>query len=92
MFLKRTVRLWIAAVSQIAIVFSLCLAQGGQSKTTTLQDPPPPPKLRPAKQAQQEIGPGDIISVDTTEVLLPVTVRDQNGQIEIGRASCRERV
>jgi len=84
MFLKRTVRHWIAAVSQIAIVFPLCLAQGGQSKTTTLQEPPPPPKLRPAKQTQQEIGPGDIISVDTTEVLLPVTVRDQSGQIVTG--------
>lgn len=38
--------------------------------------PPPPP---PPKQDEQEIDPDDVISVNTTEVLLPVTVRDRAG-------------
>lgn len=42
-----------------------------QSKSAT---PTPQPK-----QAEQEIDPDDVISVNTTEVLLPVTVRDSAG-------------
>src|SRR5436190_1998239 len=42
-----------------------------QSKSST-QTPQP-------KQNEQEIDPGDVISVNTTEVLLPVTVRDRSG-------------
>lgn len=42
-----------------------------QSKSPT---PTPPPK-----QDEQEIDPDDVISVNTTEVLLPVTVRDRAG-------------
>jgi VWFA-related protein len=32
-------------------------------------------------QSEQEIDPDDVISVSTTEVLLPVTVRDRSGQL-----------
>lgn len=39
--------------------------------------PPPPP--RPSQQAEQEVDPNDVISVNTTEILLPVTVRDGSG-------------
>lgn len=38
---------------------------------------PPPPKPKP----EQEVVPGDVISVQTTEVMLPVTVRDENGRL-----------
>src|SRR6266498_3437515 len=39
--------------------------------------PPPVPVLR--RKTEDEIKPGDIVSVDTTEVMLPVTVRDSRG-------------
>ncbi len=44
-------------------------------------DPPPIPKL---KQKEAVIDPDDVISVNTTEVLLPVTVRDYSGQLVTG--------
>jgi Ca-activated chloride channel family protein len=44
------------------------------------EPPPPPPKASPSPSPEQEITPGDVISVSTTEVMLPVTVRDANGQ------------
>lgn len=40
----------------------------------------PTPSPSP-KQEEQEIDPDDVISVNTTEVLLPVTVRDRNGSL-----------
>jgi VWFA-related protein len=39
-----------------------------------------PPKPTPQKD-EQEIDPDDVISVSTTEVLLPVTVRDRSGRL-----------
>ena len=42
--------------------------------------PPPPPLPSPSPKPEPEISPGDVISVDTTEVMLPVSVRDANGQ------------
>ncbi len=44
-----------------------------------LGEPPPPPTL-PTKQSQ-DINPGDVISISTTEVMLPVTVRDESGRL-----------
>ena len=41
--------------------------------------PPPIPKLKPTPEP--EINPGEVISVETTEVMLPVTVRDFNGKL-----------
>ena len=41
--------------------------------------PPPVPKLKP--QPEQEVSPGDVVSVDTTEVMFPVTVRDAEGRL-----------
>jgi VWFA-related protein len=43
-------------------------------------EPPPPPPPVP-KPEEQEIDPEDVISVSTTEVLLPVTVRDSGGRL-----------
>jgi VWFA-related protein len=44
----------------------------------TLGDPPPVPVL---KKKEEEIKPGDVISVNTNEVMLPVTVRDSSGRL-----------
>lgn len=49
------------------------------SEFDALGAPPPVPTLK--KQPEQEVTPGDVISVITTEVLLPVTVRDSNGAL-----------
>jgi len=49
------------------------------SATDALGAPPPVPTLK--KQPEQEVTPGDVISVITTEVLLPVTVRDSSGRL-----------
>jgi Ca-activated chloride channel family protein len=45
-----------------------------------LGEPPPPPPV-PSPKSEQQISPGDVISVETTEVMLPVTVRDSNGRL-----------
>src|SRR5262245_9707878 len=45
----------------------------------TMGAPPPVPKLKPTPE--QDINPGEVISVETTEVMLPVTVRDFNGRL-----------
>jgi Ca-activated chloride channel family protein len=45
-----------------------------------LGEPPPAPPL-PSPKSEQQISPGDVISVETTEVMLPVTVRDSNGRL-----------
>jgi Ca-activated chloride channel homolog len=44
-----------------------------------MDEPPPVPTLK--KQPEQEVSEGDIVSVDTTEVMFPVTVRDANGRL-----------
>lgn len=49
------------------------------SAVDALGAPPPVPTLK--KPPEQEVTPGDVISVMTTEVLLPVTVRNSNGQL-----------
>ncbi len=49
------------------------------SALEALGPPPPIPKL--ARKPQQEVSPGDVISVSTTEVMLPVTVRDATGRL-----------
>ncbi|MDX6498600.1 MAG: Ca-activated chloride channel [Blastocatellia bacterium] len=60
-------------------------AKGAQPKPTptstrlkTLGAPPPVPVL---KKKEEEIKPGDVISVNTSEVMLPVTVRDSSGRL-----------
>jgi VWFA-related protein len=41
--------------------------------------PPPVPKLK--QDPPKEVAPGDVISVETTEVMIPVTVRDSSGRL-----------
>lgn len=50
------------------------------SLSVTAQSKPPTPTSSP-KQDEQEIDPDDVISVNTTEILLPVTVRDSTGTL-----------
>ncbi len=46
-----------------------------------LGEPPPlPPPPKPTK-TEPEFNPGDVIKVETTEVMLPVTVRDGTGRL-----------
>ena len=51
-----------------------------RSLLDSLGEPPPPLPTRPEK-TEPEISPGDIVKVETTEVMLPVTVRDTNGRL-----------
>jgi VWFA-related protein len=74
--------------ASIGLKLVLCLAAcvgtaGFCSANAQVPDdtPPPIPKL---EQKVQEIDPDDVISVTTTEVLLPVTVRDNTGQLVSG--------
>ena len=48
-----------------------------QSALDAMGPPPPVPTLK--KQPEQEVSPGDVVSVDTTEVMFPVTVRNTAG-------------
>ncbi|HEX6649476.1 MAG TPA: VWA domain-containing protein, partial [Pyrinomonadaceae bacterium] len=50
-----------------------------QTALQTLGPPPPVPTLK--KPPEQEVSPGDVVSVDTTEVMFPVTVRDGDGRL-----------
>jgi Ca-activated chloride channel homolog len=50
-----------------------------RSALEMLGPPPPVPKLK--QKPEQDVAPGDVISVETTEVLLPVTVRDNSGHL-----------
>jgi len=87
---------WIALLVCAALLFSAASAQrkgqrqtkpqpkpkatpAPQSSLETMGAPPPVPSLK--KPPEQEVSPGDVVSVDTTEVMFPVTVRDSNGRL-----------
>ena len=53
--------------------------QKPQSALEAMGPPPPVPTLK--KQPEQEVTPGDVVTVDTTEVMFPVTVRDASGRL-----------
>ena len=53
--------------------------QKPQSELEKMGPPPPVPTLK--KPPEQEVSPGDVVSVDTTEVMFPVTVRDAEGRL-----------
>jgi Ca-activated chloride channel homolog len=87
---------WVALLVSAALLFSVASAQRkGQRRTTSQPKPAPTPKPKSAlesmgppppvptlkKQPEQEVSPGDVVSVDTTEVMFPVTVRDSNGRL-----------
>ena len=63
--------------------------QKPQSALEAMGAPPPVPTLK--KQPEQEVSPGDVVSVDTTEIMFPVTVRDTSGRLinDLGRNDFR---
>jgi Ca-activated chloride channel family protein len=77
--LRRIVRQKAAGltVCRIAFTLLLILSSAIYSHRTLAQNP----KATPPPQAEEEIDPDDVISVTTSEVLLPVTVRDISGQL-----------
>jgi len=56
-------------------------AQKPTPNPNDLGDAPPVPKLRVRPERPEDVTPGEVISVETTEVLLPVTVRDSQGRL-----------
>lgn len=63
-------------LTRLAVLLLLLFAVPAPSISAQSKLPTPTP---PPKQDEQEIDPDDVISVNTTEVLLPVTVRDRAG-------------
>lgn len=70
----RKTSVWLRVLVLLSVLTSAAFAAPAQSQN------PPPPKPTPQKD-EQEIDPDDVISVSTTEVLLPVTVRDRSGRL-----------
>ena len=58
--------------------------QNPQTKPGPTPTQSPSPAAAATQQSEQEIDPDDVISVETTEILLPVTVRDSDGQLVSG--------
>lgn len=58
--------------------------QNPQTKPSPTPTQSPSPSSIATPQSEQEIDPDDVISVETTEILLPVTVRDGDGQLVPG--------
>lgn len=59
----------------LLLLLVVCFLTSGTAQT---QNPTPAPSPSPA---DEEIDPADVISVNTSEVLLPVTVRDASGRL-----------
>src|SRR4026209_3001730 len=48
---------------------------------TGMGEPPPIPIYKPKKVQEEVVQPGDVVSIETTEVMTPVTVRDSDGRL-----------
>jgi VWFA-related protein len=70
---------WLRYLALLASAF-LLFAFAEQFQPGLAQDPKVTPSPSPTPETE-EIDPDDVISVNTTEVLLPVTVRDASGEI-----------
>ncbi len=68
----------VRSVVTLLAVIPLLLFTASHSTSVPAQSKSPAPTPQPNQQ-EQEIDPDDVISVNTTEVLLPVTVRDTAG-------------
>ncbi|MGI9066881.1 MAG: VWA domain-containing protein [Pyrinomonadaceae bacterium] len=68
----------VRSVVTLLAVLHLLLFTASHSTSVPAQSKSPAPTPQPNQQ-EQEIDPDDVISVNTTEVLLPVTVRDNAG-------------
>lgn len=69
-----TTFVWLRILLLLFVGNAAAAAVPAQSKNQPTPTSTPP-------QAEQEIDPDDVISVSTTEVLLPVTVRDRSGRL-----------
>lgn len=67
---------WLRVLLLLCVLITAALALSAQSQN-------PPPLKPPPQRDEQEIDPDDVISVSTTEVLLPVTVRDRSGRLVV---------
>jgi Ca-activated chloride channel homolog len=77
----------------IAVIYALVPATSGQKRKSNAQPKPsptpdsilqrigPPPAAPILERREQAVGPSEVISVETTEVMLPVTVRDVAGRL-----------
>src|SRR5258708_27268198 len=65
-------------VPRLPVILALLFAALSPSVQAQYKSPAATPS---PSQDEQEIDPGDVISVNTTEVLLPVTVRNRSGQL-----------
>ena len=57
------------------------VAKATPTALEALGEPPPLPSPSPSPSVEEDINPGDVISVTTSEVMLPVTVRDSQGRL-----------
>ncbi|MCM3901607.1 MAG: VWA domain-containing protein [Pyrinomonadaceae bacterium] len=69
---------------KLTLCLTACFAIAGLHSANAQDPQGPPPPIPRLKPKVQEIDPADVISVTTTEVLLPVTVRDNTGQLVSG--------
>ncbi len=69
---------WVRSVVALLAALPLLMFAASHSTAVLAQSKSPTATPQP-KQDEQEIDPDDVISVNTTEVLLPVTVRDSAG-------------
>ncbi len=74
--LRRFIPSWLTLPG---ILVLLMLAASGAPKTLGQSRTPTPTPTATPPAVDQEIDPEDVITVNTTEVLLPVTVRNSNG-------------
>lgn len=72
--------LWPSSAQRARLVTQQQSSPSGPTPTPT----PTPTPATASPEAEQEIDPDDVISVDTTEILLPVTVRDRDAQLVSG--------
>lgn len=96
---RPTLRLLVAGLCCGVALVTFGLANAVLAQHTRLVNPSPTqqskvsPSPSPAPSpAEQEIDPDDVISVQTTEILLPVTVRDGNGELVSGLTRSEFRV
>ena len=75
--------MWLTSTSVLRLSVLLSVGISTAFIASAQSQDPPTPRATP-QQAEQEIDPDDVISVSTTEVLLPVTVRDRSGRLVTG--------
>jgi len=73
-----------SSAAKLLLFFLLLITAASVLSTSSAQNPKTSQSPSPSPSPEEEIDPADVISVNTAEVLLPVTVRDTSGQIVKG--------